>query len=138
MKNLKYILTGLFTASTLAMVSPAMAAEDAPEETEIEEEIQEVVTYDDSDLDDLLNLDEIDLVIEETELEQTSYKDENTIEIKEEDKSHPDRVEIKGSNRNATGTDKEPGRLAWRNYRQGDLANFDIRTKIQPTSQELT
>ena len=130
MKNFKYILTGLFMISALTMINPAMAAEEAPqEETKLYD--GEVIEYDDSNLDDLLKNKDAYLHHEETEIKQTSYKDENKIDVKEEKKeeSHPDRVEIKGTNRNATGTDKEPGRLSWRNYRQGDLANFDIRTK---------
>lgn len=128
--NFKYILTGLVTASALAMVSPAMADEDA-NTSQTETENYELVEYDSTNLDDLIKSMDTEVFYEETKLAQTSYKDENTLEVKEEgkDPGHPDRVEITGSNRNATGNNEEPGRLSWRNYRQGDLANFDIRTK---------
>lgn len=128
--NFKYILTGLVTASALAMVSPAMADEDA-NTSQAEIENYELVEYDATNLDDLIKNMDTAVFHEETKLAQTSYKGENALEVKEEEKDpgHPDRVEITGSNRNATGTNEEPGRLSWRNYRQGDLANFDIRTK---------
>ena len=128
--NFKYILTGLVTASALAIVSPAMADEDA-NTSQTETENYELVEYDSTNLDDLIKSMDTEVFYEETKLAQTSYKDENTLEVKEEEKDpgHPDRVEITGSNRNATGNNEEPGRLSWRNYRQGDLANFDIRTK---------
>lgn len=128
--NFKYILTGLVTASALAMVSPAMADEDA-NTSQTETENYELVEYDSTNLDDLIKSMDTEVFYEETKLAQTSYKDENTLEVKEEgkDPGHHDRVEITGSNRNATGNNEEPGRLSWRNYRQGDLANFDIRTK---------
>ena len=128
--NFKYILTGLVTASALAMVSPAMADEDA-NTSQTETENYELVEYDSTNLDDLIKNMDTEVFHEETKLAQTSYKGENTLEVKEEEKDpgHHDRVEITGSNRNATGNNEEPGRLSWRNYRQGDLANFDIRTK---------
>lgn len=137
MKNLKYILSGVFTASILAMASPVLASEDVEGENPATE-VKEVVEYDAFDLDEAVGIkNKTNLPHEKTEIKQTSYKGENTLEVKEEKKSkevkkeniHADRVEIKGSNKNATGTNKEPGKLAWRNYRQGDLANFDIRTK---------
>ena len=128
MNNFKYILTGLFVASTLTLASPVLAAEDSTDETTIPEETK-VIEYNDFDLDKMVGLKEdTDLVHEKTKLTQTSYKAENELEVKKE-KGHPDRVEIKGSNRNATGTTSEPGSLSWRNYRRGDLSNFDIRTK---------
>lgn len=126
--NFKYILTGLVTASALAMVSPAKADEDI-KASQAEIENYDVVEYKSTNLDDIINSKDTEIFYEVTKLVQTSYKDENPLEVKKEDQGHPDRVEITGSNRNATGTNDEPGRLAWRNYRQGDLANFDIRTK---------
>lgn len=127
--NFKYILTGLVTASALAMINPTMAAEDTSvKEAEISN--YDVVEYDATNLDDLIKNKDTEVFYQETKLAQTSYKGENAMEVKEEKgNSHPDRVEIKGSNKNATGTNDEPGKLSWRNYRQGDLANFDIRTK---------
>ena len=131
MKNLKYIITGLFTASAMMLVSPVLASEDNEDQSAIPAE-KEVIEYNSFDLDEAVGLkNEANLAHEKTEIKQTSYKDENTLNVKEEkkEKDHEDRAEIKGSNKNATGTDKEPGKLSWRNYRQGDLANFDIRTK---------
>lgn len=143
--NFKYILTGLVTASALTFASPVLAAEDIDESIELEE--NEIVEYNDFDLDQAVGLkEEAELPLEKTDLEQTSYKTEKKIEYKEEEKKkenkkkkekkvskkntgHPDRVEITGSNKNATGNSKEPGRVAWRNYKQGDLSKFDIRTK---------
>lgn len=112
------------------MVSPAMADEDA-NTSQTETENYELVEYDSTNLDDLIKSVDAEVFHEETKLVQTPYKGENTLEVKEEEKDpgHPDRAEITGSNRNATGNNEEPGRLSWRNYRQGDLANFDIRTK---------
>lgn len=128
MKNFKYILTGLFTVSALAMVSPSLANEETNNENTARVEKQ-VVEYNSFDLDQAVGLKNGNKFIhEKTEIKQTSYKDENTLNINNQN-HHPDRVAIKGSNRNATGTKSEPGILSWRNYRQGDLANFDIRTK---------
>lgn len=128
MKNFKYILTGLFTVSALAMASPSLAAEEVSNENTESVESQ-VVEYKAFDLDETLGLKKgADLPHKKTEIKQTSYKTANKLEANNEN-AHPDRVAIKGSNRNATGTTTEPGALSWRNYRQGDLANFDIRTK---------
>lgn len=156
MKNFKYIFTGLITVSALAMVSPVMAAEETSDtQTNLVAndavKYDDIVKYDNFDLDDLLKNKQPDLPHKETEIKQTSYKDENTLELqekqkqlekqkqiekqkqlekqKQKDQGHPDRVNITGSNRNATGNNKEPGKVIWRNYRPGDLANFDIRTK---------
>ena len=126
MKNFKYILTGLACAGTFMLAGHSYASEDAAT-TE-----NKVIEYNDFDLDAAVGLKESEEVVhQEVEIKQTSYKDENKVEVKEEKKNpgHPDRVEIKGSNKNATGTDKEPGKLAWRGYKQGVLSNFDIRTK---------
>ena len=126
MKNFKYILTGLACASVFALAGHSYASEDiGADETN-------VIEYNDFDLDAAVGLKEdSDMVHQEVEIKQTSYKDENKLEVREEKKAtgHPDRVEIKGSNKNATGNDKEPGKLAWRGYTQGVLSNFDIRTK---------
>ena len=126
MKNFKYILTGLACASVFALAGHSYAAED------ISADETNVIEYNDFDLDAAVGLKEdSDMVHQEVEIKQTSYKDENKLEVKEEKKAtgHPDRAPIKGSNKNATGNDKEPGKLAWRGYTQGVLSNFDIRTK---------
>lgn len=127
MKNFKYILTGLACASVFALAGQSYASGDA---TNLEN--TQVIEYNDFDLDAAVGLKEgEEIVHEEVELKQTSYKGENDLLIKEEEiyKGHADRAPITGSNRNATGNNKEPGRLSWRGYRQGDLSNFDIRTK---------
>lgn len=124
MKNFKYILTGLACASVFALAGNSYASEDA--------ENNQVIEYNDFDLDQAVGLKEGENVVhEKTELKQTSYKGENDLEIKEVKKadSHPDRAPIKGSNKNATGNNKEPGKLSWKGYKQGVLNNFDIRTK---------
>ena len=126
MKNFKYILTGLACASIFALAGHSYASEDAG----LDENT--VIQYNDFDLDAAVGLKESEEVVhQEVEIKQTSYKDENKVEVKQEKNStgHPDRVEIKGSNKNATGSKKEPGKLAWRGYKQGVLSNFDIRTK---------
>lgn len=83
--NFKYILTGLVTASALAMVSPAMADEDA-NTSQTETENYELVEYDSTNLDDLIKSMDTEVFHEETKLVQTPYKGENTLEVKEEEK----------------------------------------------------
>lgn len=127
MKNFKYIITGLACASVFALAGNSFASEDA-----LNIDSNQVIEYNDFDLDAAAGLKEgTDLVHEEVEIKQTSYKGENEVLIKEEEieKGHADRAPITGSNKNATGNNKEPGKLAWRGYKQGMLNNFDIRTK---------
>lgn len=127
MKNFKYILAGaIFFAS---LTKPAFAAED------VEESKQDTVVYYDQVS---LDIDQIkedaskgEKKLEKTEIKPTLYKDANDMEVKEEAKSddHPDRIEITGTSKNATGTKDEPGKVSWRGYKQGVISNFDIRTK---------
>ena len=107
MKNLKYIITGLFTASAMMLVSPVLASEDNEVQSANPAE-KEVIEYNSFDLDKAVGLkNDANLTHEKTEIKQTSYKDENTLNVKEEKKetNHEDRSEIKGSNKNISIND---------------------------------
>lgn len=127
MKNFKYIIAGaIFFAS---LTKPAFAAEDVTAT-----KAETVVYYDQTSLD----IEEIKESsekgqenLEQTIIKPTLYKEANEVDVKEEKKEedHPDRIEITGTSKNATGNEDEPGRVAWRGYRQGIISNFDIRTE---------
>nr|WP_072536633.1 glucosaminidase domain-containing protein [Anaerococcus mediterraneensis] len=129
MKKLKYIIASV--AIFAALISNSSADELINE--------NEIVYYDSTNLDDLLiKPSEIDLNnYEETKLEATNYKDSNQVNVEEksveeeskEEDIHKDIVEIKGSTKNANGTETEPGTVRFTNYYYGVLSNFDIRTK---------